>query len=267
MSYDKSANPEMLFQKQILDWLILPASFDKLASRPWTLITYMFTHDGIFPLVGTTLWLWGFGYILQDLAGNNKLVPIYLYGGIAGGLFFLLAAHTFPVLRANIATMQFVSGGASIMAIAVATTTVSPSYRIFPMLNGGIPLWVLTFVFVIIDYATIAGTNGATAIGHLGGGIIGFFFIHQVRRGHDWGGWMVSFMNWADDLFNPEKKHAEQSQKQKLFYKAVKKPFVKKAVITQQKVDELLDKINQKGYHLLTDEEKEFLKKTSEQDL
>ncbi len=268
LSYDKAANPELLFQTHILDWLTLPSSFDKLGSRPWTLITYMFTHDGVFPLIGTALWLWGFGYILQDLAGNNKLIPIYLYGGVAGGLFFLLAVHVFPGLRAEITTMQpFIGGGASIMAVAVATTTVSPGYRIFPMLNGGIPLWVLTLVFVIVDYATIASTNGAYAVGHLGGGLIGFIFIHQLRRGHDWSGWMISFTNWVDNLFNPEKKYAEDGEKQKLFYKAVKKPFVKKAVITQQKIDEVLDKINQKGYHLLTDEEKEFLKKASEQDL
>jgi hypothetical protein len=32
-------------------------------------------------------------------------------------------------------------------------------------------------------------------------------------------------------------------------------------------VDEILDKINQKGYHFLTEEEKDFLRKASEEDL
>ena len=34
--------------------------------------------------------------------------------------------------------------------------------------------------------------------------------------------------------------------------------------VTQNRLDEILDKINQKGYHFLTDEEKSFLKKASE---
>ena len=270
LSYqDGGINPDVLFQKNVLDWLTLPATFDKLASRPWTLITYMFTHSGVLQLISTTLWLWGFGYILQDLAGNSKLIPIYLYGGFAGGLFFLLAVHTIPGLSHQIQTIQpFVTGGASVMAVAISTTILSPGYRIFPMINGGIPLWVLTLIFVIIQCVTIATTNGGDAIGYLGGGFTGFLFIHQMRRGRDWGNWMSTFMDWVDNLFNPEKKLAKEGDpKQKLFYKAGKKPFVKKAVITQQRVDDLLDKINQKGYHFLTDEEKDFLKKASEQDL
>jgi len=261
-------NAEFLFQHNVLDWLTLPADFSKLASRPWTLVTYMFTHGSILQLISTTLWLWGFGYILQDLAGNSKLIPLYLYGGLVGGLFFLLAVHIFPGLSHQLQNVQpFITGSASVMAVAVGTTFLSPGYRIFPMINGGIPLWIFTSIFIIIEYATIATTNGGYAIGHLGGGLVGVLFIHQLRRGHDWGAWMTNFVTWVDNVFNPEKKQVKENIKQKLFYKAAKKPFVKKAVITQQRVDELLDKINQKGYHFLTDEEKDFLKKASEQDM
>jgi len=68
------------------------------------------------------------------------------------------------------------------MAIAVATTTLAPDYRLFPLINGGIPLWVLTMIFVAIDYASVAGSNGGYAIAHLAGAIMGFFFIYQLRR-------------------------------------------------------------------------------------
>jgi hypothetical protein len=37
--------------------------------------------------------------------------------------------------------------------------------------------------------------------------------------------------------------------------------------VTQQKVDEILDKINQKGYGRLTDEEKDLLRRASEEGL
>jgi len=54
--------------------------------------------------------------------------------------------------------------------------------------------------------------------------------------------------------------------KQQTFYKATRKPFEKTPHVTQQKLDEILDKINMKGFHLLTDEEKEILKKASKED-
>ena len=66
------------FQTQIADWFALPAAGHKFLTRPWTIITYMFSHDNLWYLISSLLWLWCFGYILQDLAGNNKLFPIYL---------------------------------------------------------------------------------------------------------------------------------------------------------------------------------------------
>ena len=46
-----------------------------------------------------------------------------------------------------------------------------------------------------------------------------------------------------------------------------RKPFEKSTSFSQQKLDEILDKINEHGYHFLTDEEKEFLKKASKENL
>jgi len=214
------------------------------------------------------LWLWCFGYILQDLTGNNKLIPIYLYGGFVGGLVFVLINNLFPVLERSIASTEPMLGaGAAVMAIAVATTTLAPDYRLFPLINGGIPLWVLTLIFVAIDFATLASGNAGIGAGHLAGGTMGYLFIHQLRRGKDWGNWMIRLVNWLDDLFSPEKKHAKDKKENRLFYRSNRKPYEKTANVTQQKLDEILDKINQEGYQFLTDEEKAFLKKASNEDL
>ena len=219
-------------------------------------------------MLSTVLWLWSFGYILQDLTGNQKLIPIYIYGGIVGAVFFVLTNNIFPVLARNVAvTPDMIGAGASLMAVAVATTTLAPDYRIFPLINGGVPLWVLTLVFVAIDYATIASGSAGAAVAHLAGGAMGFFFIKQMRNGNDLDNWMHTFWTWLDDLFNPEKKQNGSKEKDRLFYKAKDKPYQKTSNLTQQKLDEILDKINQEGYHLLTTEEKEFLKRASKEEL
>jgi len=205
---------------------------------------------------------------LQDLTGNKKIFPIYLYGGFAGAVAYLLSVNLIPAFYQNINIIpDLIGGGAAVMAVAIATTTLAPDYRLFPLINGGIPIWVLTVIFVAIDYASVANSNGAYAIAHLAGGAIGFIFVYQLRKGKDMGKWMNDLVDWFNNLFNPDKKNKIQSNKEKLFYKSDKKPFLKTSGISQQKLDEILDKINQDGYHTLSSEEKEYLKRASKEEL
>jgi len=268
LSYDTQMEALQNFYLQILNWFSLPADAHTLATRPWTVISYMFSHETVWQLIGTLLWLWAFGYILQDLTGNTKLIPLYLYGGLAAALVFILTWNLIPQYRAAASSGQPLLGGeAAVIAIAIATTTLAPRYKLFPMISGGIPLWVLTLLFIAIDYATIATSNLSVAIAHLASGIVGFLFGHQLSKGNDWSLWVVNFANWINDLFNPEKKYRKKPVSEQRHYQATRKPFEKTPRVTQQKVDELLDKINQAGYHSLSEEEKEFLKKASQEDI
>jgi membrane associated rhomboid family serine protease len=265
LSYDTQMEAMQNFHMQITDWVSLSGNADKLAMRPWTILTYMFSHENVWEMVGTLLWLWGFGYIFQDLTGNTKIIPVYIYGGLAGSVIFTIVSNLIP--GTNPEVVPLFGGGAAVMAIAIATTTVAPKYRIFPMINGGISIWIFTLIFVAVDFAFIAGKNISMASAHLAGGIIGFLFILQMNRGYDMGGWMISFFNWVNDLFNPEKKYSKKPVRQQRFYKLSRKPFEKTPRVTQQKLDEILDKINQEGYDSLSDEEKDFLKKASQTDI
>ncbi|MEO8584337.1 MAG: rhomboid family intramembrane serine protease [Flavitalea sp.] len=255
------------YYKTIFNWFILPAEVHKLADRPWTVLTYMFMHDGVFHLLGNVLWLWAFGYILQDLAGNNKIIPLFLYGGFAGAFLFVLSSNLFPALAIHVDGTTLEGASAGVMAIAIATTALAPDYRIFPMLNGGIPLWVLTVIFVIIDFASITGQNGGGHIAHIGGAAFGFIFVLQLRKGRDWSLWMNQLFDWITNLFNPDKKDWKKTAKKELYYKSKgTTPFKKVANVTQKRIDDILDKINQQGYKFLTDEEKEILRRASEEE-
>ena len=230
--YYLSEIPIEFFYTQIQNWFTLPGMGEKLATRPWALLTYMFTHGSIWGLISSLLWLWCFGYILQDLTGNNKLIPIYLYGGFVGGLVFFLTVNLFPVLANHIQTIEPMMGaGAAVMAVAVATTTLAPDYRIFPLINGGIPLWVLMVIFVAIDFATLASSSAGMGAAHLCGGAIGFLYIRQLRRGADWGAWMTRLWEWLDDLFSPEKKHRIPRAQTNIFIKPVKSHLKKRPTL------------------------------------
>ncbi len=257
------------FVAEILPWSVLPAKLLSLAKAPWTLITYMFIHTRVIEGITNLIWLWAFGSILQDMAGNKKIIPIYLYGGLVGAIVFIVANYAIPVLRTNVDSAYLDGASASIMAIAIATTTLAPDYRIFRMLNGGIPLWVLTVLFVVVDFARLGTAAPAHLLAHISGALIGFLFVMQLRRGYDPGAWMNNGYEWFITLFDPDKKKVStQKTRDKLFYRAGnQKPFEKHSMITQQRVDEILDKISQKGFNHLSDEEKSILKKAAESDL
>ena len=265
--YYISKSTSIAFQYEILRWFIVPAKLSSLATKPWTVLSYMFVHVGFFYTLINLVWLWVFGSILQDLSGNSKIIPVYIYGGIAGALFFVASSYAFPMLREQVEYSFMFGGNAGIMAVALATTTLSPDYRLFRMLNGGIPLWILTILYVIID---LTGAGGASQhLAHLGGGLIGFLFVVSLRKGYDWSLWMNQIYNWFTNLFNPDKpvQPKEQKIKEKVFYNTGgQKPFIKRPVITQQRIDEILDKINQKGYNHLSEEEKAILEKAREAD-
>lgn len=259
-------SPVNSFATDVLPWFVMPAKISLLAKVPWTFFLGMFVHTGIILTFTNMLWLWAFGSIFQDIAGNNKVIPVYLYGGLAGAVVFIASSYAIPQLRDSIALSTLQGANASIMAIAVATTALAPDYRFFRMLNGGIPIWVLTLLYIVIDFAGIGSGGAAYHLAHLAGGAAGFAFIVLLRKGNDMSAWMNKFYFWFINLFNPDKKIVTvQATKEKMFYKTGnQKPFVKRSIVTQQRIDEILDKINQKGYHLLSEEEKSILKRASE---
>jgi membrane associated rhomboid family serine protease len=253
-----------LFTKNVLGWFTMPADVDGMLTRPWTIITNMFVHDNIWNVFANMLWLWSFGYIMQDLAGNRKIVPIFIYGGIAGGVAFMLAYNFVPSLQAQLPYAYTIGASAGVMAMAVATTMLSPKYKIFPMIGGGIPLWALTALYAISDLATVSTGDTGNLVAHLAGAFTGFLFVVFLRMGYDWSNWMSNLFDWVNNLFNPNK---GKNKEGKLFYISSSAKDTKTSGITQQRIDEILDKINQKGYSSLTGEEKEMLKMAGDEGL
>ncbi len=255
------------FQSTVMEWFNLPSSILKLSTRPWTLFTYMFTEcgDSLFNGIANMIWLWGFGYVLQSYTGNSKLIPIYIYGGITGAFFFMLAHYIMPPIFEMRGVSGLLGANASVMAIAMATTTIAPNHRFFTQIRGGIPIWVLMAVYLLIDFAGTASSGAAYSLAHLGGALAGYLFVYFLRKGNDGSVWMNKFYHKVTHLFDPKKPTSNAAND--LFYDAGnREPFTKTSNLTQKRLDEILDKINQKGYEFLTNEEKDFLNKAADND-
>ena len=164
--------------------------------------------------------------------------------------------------------MALAGANACVMCIAVAATVAAPRYRIFPMLNGGIPLWILTVIYAVINFAGTSFGNPAAYGAEVMGAAMGFVFVNRLGRGQDMGSWMNAVYDWFFDLFNPDREPGRDSVRRKIFYDTHgKPPYKKKPNLNQQRIDEILDKINQTGFRSLSFEEKEILRRASEEDL
>lgn len=256
------------FQSDVAAWFILPADTGKLITRPWTVITFMFSHIDIWSLIANMLWLWAFGFIIQSLFGSRKLAPLYIYGGFAGALAYILCSNFIPSLAPGVSNMALAGANACVMSIAVAATVAAPGYRIFPMLNGGIPLWILTLIYAVINFAGTSFGNPAAYGAEVAGAAMGFLFVNRLDRGQDMGRWMNAVYDWFFDLFNPDKEPQRDTVRRSMFYDTHgKPPYKKKPNLNQQRIDEILDKINQTGFRSLSFDEKEILRRASEEDL
>ena len=74
---------------EIIDLLALPAESKKLLSKPWTIITYMFVHNGFIHLIFNLLWLYFGGAIFLKYLNNKQIVSTYILGGLTEVCFML----------------------------------------------------------------------------------------------------------------------------------------------------------------------------------
>lgn len=258
-----------LFNKNVLGLFTLPADSGQLGSRPWSVISAIFVHDNndVWKVFSNMFWLWSFGFILQDLTGGKKIIPVFIYGALGGMLAFFLAYNLVPGLRPQLSLATLGAAPCGVMAIAIVTTLISPNYRIFPMIAGGIPIWAITALYMITSFATVSISDTGWQITLAASAVTGLLYVYFLRKGYDGSEWMNNFFDWINNLFNPDRPRKGKKIKEELFYESAGSPYTKTPKLTQERVDHLLDKINQQGYASLTEEEKEILKRASREEI
>mgnify|MGYP003575999598 CR=1 FL=1 len=229
------------------EYIGLPANLNSLPERFYTVFTYMFFHDGIFHILFNMLGLYWFGNIFMNFLNNRQFHFVYLTGGIIGGLFAVAALNIFPVFASGLAGVTIIGASAAVMAIIFAAATLVPNYTIMLLFIGEVRIKWIAIIYFVLDFLAIGSINAGGSLAHIGGALLGFVFIKSLQSGNDWSKVFV--------------------RKPKLRVVKNEKPPVKKndfkGGVTQQEIDEILDKISTSGYEKLTSAEKEKLFKAS----
>lgn len=231
----------------------LPVSFATLLTQPWSAITFMFLHADVWHILFNMLWLYWFGEIYQLYMRDRRLLPLFIFGSLVGGLLFMLISMMLPPLQAGIAGGYLVGASAGIYAIMFAATALNPDHGVSVILFGRVPIKYIALASFLLSYVTITHGNAGGMISHIGGALFGYLYIKSLQAGTDW----FRPLDGLAGLFKPK-------SKLRATHVAQKSSSATTANSSEQKrLDEILDKINKSGYNSLSKEEKEFLFKFS----
>ncbi len=222
----------------------------------WTLFTYGWSHYGFWEWVSNMVWLYVFGSVVQMLLGHRQIIPMFFYGLVMGGIFYLLIQLVPGVV---VPPGKYILGAhAGVTAFAVAALTLSPRYRLYLSETFSIPLPIMATVFGILMLLRTNMQLPYIAM-VVGGGLMGFLYVKMLKNGLKPGDWWYNLSDSVNRMFTPSA-NANRNKYREQVWKDMR---ANRNVTEEQRVDELLDKINRKGYDSLTKEEREFLMRAS----
>jgi membrane associated rhomboid family serine protease len=236
----------------IINYFVLPSNLSKLVYQPWSILTYMFLHDGFMHILFNMLWLYWVGSLLHEYLGNTKTYEAYFLGGISGALLYLLAYNLLPAFSTTVSYSFALGASAGVLAVVCAAATLLPDYNFQLLFFGNVKLKYIALISVLLDLISIPQGNAGGHIAHLGGALFGYLFIKLIYANNNLSDRLDALFEGMLNVFTPKPKIKIQH----------KTTFMKTSSNTrpsQADVDVILDKISKSGYESLSQAEKETL--------
>ena len=227
-----------LKQFSLINYFDLHPGIGDIIRSPWTLISYSFFHIDFFHIFWNMLILFVVCKHFLNFLTNKKLIEIYFYGALMGGLFFVISYNIFPVFKN--AFSPLIGSSAAVYAVLIFACSYMPDTRV-NLIFFDIKLKYLGIFYVLFSLIQIPFSNAGGNIAHLGGA---FYGLYYAKNFNSWGS-PFDFIFKLIDNFKYKPKENRDNQK---------------------KIDKILDKISKSGYESLSKSEKEFLFKNSNND-
>ena len=231
-----------LFGVSVEGALMLPANPGLAFFKPWTLVTYMFTHVDIMHMLCNMTWLYFFGKLLCEYEGNRHTYAAYLTSGVIGGLAFILLCS----IRGITADM-LTGASAAILGVMTVTAVLMPKQPLNLVILGEVKLiWVylVAILLVFLSSPQIAkGSIPTSDIAHIAGIASGAIYGILLKKG------LIKL-----------------SRKKFVLYSRDNSSATKKDTLTpKEELNQLLDKVRRSGYASLSSKEKSRLVELSKQ--
>ena len=232
--------------------------------HPWTVLTYAFAHQNPLHILFNMLNLYWFGQLIREYLGDRRLVSLYILGALAGAAVVLLAYGTLPIPYADRAV---IGASGAVTAIIVGAATLLPDYTFMLFIIGTVKIKWIAVAVVLISLATIGGNPGGM-LTHLGGALLGFVFVKQIKAGRDMGRPILAIGDWLGRLFKARPAMKVTHRSPVAVGRNTATTAAGKAspgATPPEEVDLILDKISRSGYESLSKDEKQKLFRASQQ--
>ena len=213
----------------------------------WRLLSHAFLHANLSHLFFNMYSIWLFGRLVIQRIGGTRFLFLYLLSAILGGFCWVVCNLGQPVVC--------IGASGACFGVMVAAAMAYPQAR-FLLLFPPIPLklWVLVLGYCILEILMLAQTSSNVAhLAHLGGALGGYVFMRFL-------GWTAYVPDFLRRLFGrrPDTRGPSSSSSSQWRGGASAEP-------TGPEIDQVLDRISQVGYSNLTEEEREVLRRASDQ--
>ncbi len=168
------ANVVMFFLTMVFPQLRYALGFvpELVLQRPWTIVTYMFLHQGIPHIFFNMLALYFFGPQLEARLGGSQFLGLYFTSGLVGAAL-------------SLATPSVIIVGASgaVFGVLIGFARYWPRARIY--IWGVLPIeaWLLVALMTGFSlWSGLSGTGqGVAHFAHLGGFAGGFLYLKVME--------------------------------------------------------------------------------------
>jgi membrane associated rhomboid family serine protease len=267
---------------------------------PWQLLTYNFLHlgagfGGLLHIAFNMLWLYWIGKEFERMHGSHELLALYILGGVGGGLLSLLFGLLMPGFFGSI--IHGASG--SVLGVLMAVAILYPYKKVALIFLGTVKLLYLVLGFLAIDALLALSSSGVAVTAHWGGALAGFLCARAGQRGVDVTSWArfffegrsrgsrsrrsergsrtatepkMGFLDRLEQWLGGDPKVGSSSGSSTDVKEASGRGSSKRSERSSSgrasgntdEVDRILDKISEKGYDSLSEEEKRILYEASQ---
>jgi membrane associated rhomboid family serine protease len=228
---------------------------------PWQIVTYMFLHGGFFHLFFNMLALWMFGMELENTWGSRKFLIFYLLCGVGGAIANLLIT---PLLGQAAPT---VGASGAVFGVLIGFAMLFPNRLIYLYFLIPVKAKYLIAIWIGLElfFGVTGSSEGVAHFAHLGGVAVGLVYmaidldIVPLRE------WLIRFKGEDAKPFasrDPVRSKTDVHDAQ-FFDITTGRHLDQDQRVTQEVIDEILDKISKGGYQSLTEDEKRILNEAS----
>ena len=150
-----------------------------IVTRPWTLVTYIFLHNGFGHLFFNMFVLFFLGTTLERIIGKRQFLGVFFASGILSAIGYSFLSQ--PIF--NISPGSMIGASGAIYGVFAALTILEPNLRVYVYFIPMSMKYAL-LLFALFDFFMINSLDMIAHTAHLSGLLVGLYMGSRIKKTH-----------------------------------------------------------------------------------